>query len=435
MNNCSKDENLTDQVENLNWRKDGNSELDQWLNTKFLDPYNIQIRYKWDRAKISIGADVVPVLEDQVMPVGNTILQAYLKPYEVVTAPSFMKVYPPKEFFFAGSVRYNSNGSVQLGIAEGGKAIILYDLNNYDPSNLPGVLRMLHTIHHEFGHILHQNKLYDTEYGQLSAGKYNGDWTSQSQQTALNGGFITPYSMSAIQEDFVEMISTLLVEGQEYFDSQVEQASEEGAAILRKKEEMVVNYYQKNWNIDFRELQNLVQQAIYQIVPSDPNDYIGEGLSYTSLTADPSTLATNNWSPSFLQVFNQYDETINSYNSNYRAGYVELYFDEDGKMKMRTRTNNTSTNSYYIADFEFNMSKDNGIITFSYIGPYANSNSTYGYSNARGFESSTQQLINYFKNHRFKFEWPQGYPSSRAKLVVVDDETNFVLGSLGELTN
>lgn len=434
---CSRDEDLSDQVENLNWPTDGNSELDQWIRAQFLDPYNIQIRYVWDRVGVSsISNNVVPVKQEQVIPVGNTILRAYLQPYEQVANTQFIKTYPPKEFFFAGSVSYNSNGTVQLGIAEGGRTVILYDLNNYEPSNLSSVTRMLHTIHHEFGHILNQNVIFQTEYGQLSAGSYTGDWNSQSLQTALNAGFITPYSMVNPGEDFVEVLSTLLVEGQGYFDQLLTTAGGNGAQILRQKEQMVVDYYNNRWGIDFRELQRLVQQAIDEIVPANVNDYVGPNLFYTSMTANPSVLPTSSWSSAFLTAFQTYDANVKLINSGFGAGFVEVYLDEVGKMKMRTRTNYPTQNVFFTADYEFDMSKDaNGVISFSYLGPYAESNEPNGYVNAVDLEPYSAPLINYFKDQQFRLAWPDGYRTTEAKLEVVGDESSFFLGVLGQLTN
>src|SRR5258708_13277535 len=71
---------------------------------------------------------------------------------------------------------------------------------------------MMHTMHHEFGHILHQNVLYPVSFKTISTG-YTGNWYNISDAQARQMGFITSYAQAAPDEDFVEMISSMLTGG------------------------------------------------------------------------------------------------------------------------------------------------------------------------------------------------------------------------------
>ncbi len=55
-----------------------------------------------------------------------------------------------------GSPAYNSNGSITLGTADGGRRVVLYELNDLNFSDPAQVSRKMRTIHHEFTHILNQ---------------------------------------------------------------------------------------------------------------------------------------------------------------------------------------------------------------------------------------------------------------------------------------
>ena len=161
-----------------------------------------------------------------------------------------------------GSPQFNDDGTLVLGEAESGRKVTLFVINEFDSRNIFQVKEMLHTIHHEFAHILHQTVLYPREYKQITPSGYTASWYNTSDQAALNLGFITPYARASADEDFVEMIATMLVEGRDGFDQIVSQASPEGQALLRKKEAIVIGYFQDTWHIDFRTLQELTDEAI-----------------------------------------------------------------------------------------------------------------------------------------------------------------------------
>jgi substrate import-associated zinc metallohydrolase lipoprotein len=248
--------------------------LDNWLYDNFVVPYNIEVKYRFDRYEVSLDRVLTPPQEDKIIPVMETIIKTWIQPYEQVASPGFIKTLTPKQFVLVGSPSFNTDGTITLGTAEGGRKIVLYKINDFNKADKPEVKQMLHTIQHEFGHILHQNILYPPEFKSITTG-YTASWADFSLTDARSRGFITEYARSAPDEDFVEMIATMLVEGRAGFNAQVSQIvlpdpadpakripNAMAQAAIRNKEQMVVRYFKEAWNIDFYTLQTRAEAAI-----------------------------------------------------------------------------------------------------------------------------------------------------------------------------
>jgi substrate import-associated zinc metallohydrolase lipoprotein len=224
---------------------------------------------------------LVPPKEENVIPVLNSIKKAWIIPYIEESSSLFFKQISPKFFNMVGSPSFNSDGSITLGSAEGGRKVILYNLNNFRIKGMPGyvssdtatVIEMFHVIQHEYAHILDQNIRFPLEFSQSSAINYTSDWTNVAPSEALNDGFITPYANSAAGEDWAEMVSLMIVKGRPWFESQVNSINYTGStpngttaatarARLRQKEAAVVSYFKQAWNIDFYNLQARTRIAI-----------------------------------------------------------------------------------------------------------------------------------------------------------------------------
>jgi substrate import-associated zinc metallohydrolase lipoprotein len=148
-------------------------------------------------------------------------------------------------------------------------------MSGFRPLDSALIKQMFHTIHHEFGHILHQNIMYPLEYKRISVGMYTTNWNNVSDREARLEGFITPYSMSGPDEDFVEMISMMLIEGKGGFDNMVNSITGTSAngttaaqakSRLRQKEDLVVDYFKKVWKIDFYSLQARTRVAVESLI-------------------------------------------------------------------------------------------------------------------------------------------------------------------------
>jgi substrate import-associated zinc metallohydrolase lipoprotein len=235
--------------------------IDQWLDQNYVTPYNIEVKYRFDRYEVALNRVLVPTREDRIIPVMETIKKTWIEPYEQTAGPDFIKRLSPKQFVLVGSPQFNPEGTITLGTAEGGRKIVLYKLNDFDKKDKAEVRQMLHTIQHEFAHILHQTVMYPEEYKRITT-DYTASWQDYSLADARSRGYISEYSRSSPDEDFVEMISFMLIEGKTNFDSIINSAPASAQPLLRRKEEMVVRYFKESWNIDIYALQSRSLAAI-----------------------------------------------------------------------------------------------------------------------------------------------------------------------------
>ncbi|SFE06502.1 substrate import-associated zinc metallohydrolase lipoprotein [Chitinophaga sp. CF118] len=254
--------------------------LDAWLHDTITVPYNIDVKYKWDQFEFDVTKTLVPPKEEVVIPAVRAIKKVWIDNYINAAGSLFFKRYSPKFFVLSGSASWNDNQTITLGTAEGGRKVVMYLLNEFRTKDMDGyslrdtanVKQIFHVIEHEFGHILHQTIMYPVEFKKICAGFYTGNWNNIQDTAALHAGFVTPYAMSSENEDFVEMISTMLTEGRGGFDKIVNSVpdgvSEDGVtkvqaqAKLRQKEAMVVSYFKSAYNIDFYGLQRSTRKSI-----------------------------------------------------------------------------------------------------------------------------------------------------------------------------
>ncbi|CAN5871403.1 putative zinc-binding metallopeptidase [soil metagenome] len=285
---CKKEEALrsVDNIPGLGGDAWVPGSIDNWIEDSLTDPYNIGVKYKWDQGELQndLNKTLVPPKEEKVIPLMGSIIKAWITPYVNEAGISFFKNISPKFFVLVGSPAFE-RGAVKLGTAEGGRKVTLYDVNNFRIKGMPGymlsdtenVKQVFHTIHHEYAHILDQTVKVPVTFSQSSAAGYTSDWLNVTATEARNEGFISQYAISQSREDFAEMASLLIVEGQVWFDAYVNSINYTGTtpngttaamaqARLRQKEAEVVSYFKQAWNINFRSLQARSRSAISSLV-------------------------------------------------------------------------------------------------------------------------------------------------------------------------
>jgi hypothetical protein len=277
MASCKKDDDLGD-VENIpglggdTWAP---TELDNYLYETLTKTFNVSVKYKWDQSELELNKILTPPKEEKIKPTVDAIKKVWIDNYIAEASLDFMRRYIPKFFVLVGSASWNTDGTITLGTAEGGRKVVLYVLNDFRVKGMPGyvpsdslnVKQMFHTIEHEFAHILHQNVYYPPEFKQISVGGYTSNWNNVYDGDANEMGFITAYAMSQPDEDFVEMISMMLVEGKAGYEAIVNNiGSAEARAKLRAKEAIVVTYFKDVWGIDFASLQTRTRASIEELI-------------------------------------------------------------------------------------------------------------------------------------------------------------------------
>ncbi|MBN8835800.1 MAG: putative zinc-binding metallopeptidase [Sphingobacteriia bacterium] len=272
---CKKDENGSLSTPPLGLGGDTwfATSIDKWVYDSLTVPFNIAAKYRWDAWELALDKTLVPPDTSKVIDVLGGVKRVGLQPYiDQTGSPMLIKKYAPKNFVLVGSPEYNYNGTITLGQAEGGTKITLYLINYFtrlkkDSANFK---QMLHTIHHEFGHILHQNVMFTTAYKNITGG-YTATWFNVADADARKQGFITAYAMAAPEEDFVEMVSSMLIgasngpTGYDNYDKLLTQAgstTSAGYLAIKAKEAIVVDYFAKTWGIDFYGLQTKCRAAL-----------------------------------------------------------------------------------------------------------------------------------------------------------------------------
>ena len=249
--------------------------IDNWIRDTLTAPYNVAAKYKWDQGELEFDKSLTPPKEEKIIPVLSSIKKVWIDTYVAEAGKTFMQKYVPKFFILVGSASWNLDGTITLGTAEGGRRIVLYVLNDFRVKGMTGyvqsdstnIIMMFHTIEHEFGHILHQTVLYPEDFKRISVGDYTSNWNNTTDKEANEKGFVTAYSQSAPDEDFVEMISTMLTQGKTGYEALINSISSTTAkSRLRQKEAIVVTYFKDVWGINFYSLQTRVRTAIDALI-------------------------------------------------------------------------------------------------------------------------------------------------------------------------
>jgi substrate import-associated zinc metallohydrolase lipoprotein len=256
--------------------------IDNWIKDTLTTPYNISVKYKWDQFEDlgDITSILVPPEEANIIPILSAVRQVWINPYIAEGGESFFKNRTPKYFYMIGSPAFGPNQTIKLGVAEGGKKIILLSVNlvkikgmtGYNPSDTFWAKEMFHVINHEFAHILHQAVLYPQDFKNLNSNLLTTNWTDYTDEEAPRDGFVSAYAMNNSDDDFVETVSLMLINGRQWFEDLIASVpdgvtgrgttKETAIAHLRSKESIVVNYYKQVWNIDFYALQTRVRNAV-----------------------------------------------------------------------------------------------------------------------------------------------------------------------------
>ncbi len=247
------------------------SDLDVWLRSNFVSPYNIEISYLWGASNTDIARFLYPMQEDDVQRWSETIKNTWIDPYNELGGEDFIAKITPRQIVYSGGFNFNPNSpTITLGIAEAGTRITFFNLDFLDYSDENSIRRPLQTLHHEYAHILNQKFPFPDDFGLITPADYTAQWFNlgfddfgnPDPSEYLDLGFITAYASSQEGEDFVEIVATMLTNSRADFEAIIDSASPSGQAIIREKLGIVLAYFQENFGIDLYELQELAYQAL-----------------------------------------------------------------------------------------------------------------------------------------------------------------------------
>lgn len=261
------------------------NDLDRWIDANYVKPYNIDFRYRMNDIWTNQSYNLSPASYANSIRMAKLTLHLCLNAYDEVTgSKTFMRTCFPKILHLIGSAAVNTNNTIVLGTAEGGKMMTLYMINDLPllmpTSDNPDVkLDMptlneyfFKTMHHEFCHILHQTTPYTTEFKAISGSNYIGDnWSIAytSDADARKKGFISAYSSKAVDEDFVELYSVYVTSTAATWAGYLSDAGTNGAATISQKMDIVADYLLKTWNIDVDKMRAVVLRRQSEISSLD----------------------------------------------------------------------------------------------------------------------------------------------------------------------
>lgn len=405
---------------------------DEWLDKNYLNPYNIETKYRFDRFELTSGKNITPPDELQIIPMMETVRDVWIKPFETIGGVDFIKRISPKQFVLAGSASYNQDGSITLGTAEGGRKIVLYVVNTFDKTNLASVKQAIQVIQHEYTHILNQTVDYQTDFQTISRGGYMGNWTLGTLAQARALGFITAYARAAPEEDYAEMSSNMLMMGRVGYNAAVSTAPADAQVKLKKKEQYVVDYFKSGFNIDFYALQTEVQNALYKISPPVLAKLIGPGIGYTRMYSNP--LKDANQSPEFLSLWKA---AVNNMTAGFDLGLLDVTLTFKSATTMTLRYSFTQDSDVLFADADYTMAIDAAnVVTLKLA---AVQPTTANYANMNALNPAFAPVNNYFKNNKFKIDWINkiipgniGGLGSLGAFYKQTDEKSYFYGAMGQ---
>ena len=235
------------------------NDFDRWLEANYVNPYNIDFKYRYEMNESDVNYFTIPAYMDNSIIMAHLVKYLCVDTYDEVAGINFTRRYFPKMFFLIGEWEYRNNGTYILGTAEGGKKILLAGINYLDQYMVSADALnyyYIKTIHHEFTHILNQTLAYPADFKEISGSDYIADeWNLTGGW--LQKGFITQYSQHSDREDFAEMLSTYITNTEEQWDAGMTQAGD-GAEIIQAKLDIVRSYMLSGFDIDIDVLRNTI---------------------------------------------------------------------------------------------------------------------------------------------------------------------------------
>lgn len=250
------------------------NELDNYIEEQFTKDYNIAIVYKFVEAESDLDYNLSPAGYESSVRMTKLLKYLGIDPYDKIMGDKdFIRAYFPKVLNYIGSPGYRNNGTFVLGTAEGGIKITLYALNDLTEETGTNVDFLndyyFHTMHHEFAHILHQNRDYPASFREITGSGYVADaWSDiytgpSADASAAADGFVSPYASKESNEDFVETYSYYITLSPAQWEQRISRGGTAGKEIIEAKLDIVRTYFQTVWDIDLDVLRDeiLVRQA------------------------------------------------------------------------------------------------------------------------------------------------------------------------------
>ncbi|MBB1138801.1 substrate import-associated zinc metallohydrolase lipoprotein [Myroides sp. WP-1] len=241
------------------------NELDQWIYDNYTVTYNIAATYKWNQAFGYYDKVLFPPKQENVKPALQMVKKIWLDSYAQAAkeGDKLVKRIAPRQFHLIGSYNVNNDNTITLGEAGGGARITLFNTDYVKHDDLASIRQFVHTVQHEYVHILNQTKDFDrVAWAAISrGGLYTSSWYLYDDEESNEVGFVTSYARSNYDEDFAETASFILMKTKvEWEEFLAGIKSPSAKADILAKVDLVVSYYQEHVGTDFWELRDRAEQ-------------------------------------------------------------------------------------------------------------------------------------------------------------------------------
>jgi substrate import-associated zinc metallohydrolase lipoprotein len=253
-----------------------NDPIDIFIYDNFIKKYGVAVRYKYVDRYVDQTKRVTPPSREVVEPMLNFVTNLWIDPFlQVPNGRKFFETHVPAEIVLIGSQMFNNDGTVTLGTADAGARITLTEVDFIDTTNMAWVLQQIHTMYHEFAHIVHQRYNLPPSWNTISPAGYTsaGSWYNLTDAEALVRGFVSPYATSSFNEDFAETVAFLLFD-KDFYDKYINDEDDsdggcaacvqrnDGRALLRKKYTAVIDHYKQYVGVDLLKVRAVVQKKL-----------------------------------------------------------------------------------------------------------------------------------------------------------------------------
>ena len=215
------------------------SEFDRWLLENYVNPYNIDFKYRMEHIESDYTHNLVPTDFWLSVKLAKIVKHCWLEAYDEVGGLDFTRACAPKVIHLIGSASWDNYFKV---------------------------------MHHEFAHILHQKKNYPVDYDKISAGNYTPTgWQNRKLAEVAPLGFVTPYAGSKPSEDIAEVTACFLTYPEAQWENVMTLAGEKGKPIIDQKLAMVKKYMKDSWQVDLDLLRKVIARRTNEISELDLN--------------------------------------------------------------------------------------------------------------------------------------------------------------------
>ncbi|MCW0485778.1 putative zinc-binding metallopeptidase [Riemerella anatipestifer] len=252
-------------------------ELDRWLYQTYTQPYNIEVKYRWDANVSGLNNAATPPSRAQVKPVMEAVHSLWLQAYENIAGTQFVKQYAPKEIYVYGDKNLDSEGYEQMRSNHAHGQMPLYRVNEFSKSDSASVVKVMRMAHHQFVKALIQSKPFDKEaFSKLNFNAYSETWGQTSPNNLYDltsrasdfGYYSLLAARGGVEEDFAETVSALLCNTRQEVDYMIysyagyedpydaadRERAKKAVKTLTEKRAFVIKYFNDNFGINFNRL-------------------------------------------------------------------------------------------------------------------------------------------------------------------------------------